>query len=114
MRSAPDVIGNAEKVMRILTGEEPEDYGDAPAMNQAAAELGRKGGKKRAESMTPERRAEIAKKAAELRGAAKKQITVILSHRPWLRRHKHMDFMLHLQISPPYMIFYNFKYGRVC
>jgi hypothetical protein len=62
-----DVIGNAVKVMRILTGEEPEDYGDAPAKDQAAAELGRKGGKKRAEGMTPERRAEIAKKAAENR-----------------------------------------------
>jgi len=30
------VIGNAVKVIRILTGEEPEDYGDAPAKNQAA------------------------------------------------------------------------------
>ena len=40
-----DVIGNAVKVMRIVTGEEPEDYGDAPAKNQAAAELGRAGGK---------------------------------------------------------------------
>jgi hypothetical protein len=27
--------------MRIATGEEPEDYGDAPRKNQAAAELGR-------------------------------------------------------------------------
>ena len=36
-----DVIGNAVKVMRILTGEEPEDYGDAPAKNQAAQELER-------------------------------------------------------------------------
>jgi hypothetical protein len=68
-----DVIGNAVKVMRILTGDEPEDYGNAPAKNQAAAELGRAGGKKRAESMTPERRAEIAKTAAEKRwGASKK------------------------------------------
>jgi hypothetical protein len=62
-----DVIGNAVKVMRIATGEEPEDYGDAPQKNQAAAELGRKGGNKRAESMTAERRAEIAKKAAAKR-----------------------------------------------
>lgn len=62
-----DVIGNAVKVMRIATGEEPEDFGDAPAKNQAAAELGRKGGRKRADSMTPERRAEIAKKAAAKR-----------------------------------------------
>ena len=62
-----DVIGNAVKVMRIATGEEPEDYGNAPAKNQAAAELGRAGGKKRAEGMTPERRTEIAKKAAAKR-----------------------------------------------
>jgi hypothetical protein len=62
-----DVIGNAVKVMRIATGEEPEEFGDAPAKNQAAAELGRAGGKKRAEGMTPERRAEIAKKAAAKR-----------------------------------------------
>lgn len=59
-----DAIARAVKVMRIATGEEPEDYGSAPAKNQAAAELGRKGGKKRAENMTAERRAEIAKSAA--------------------------------------------------
>jgi len=29
-------IGNAVKAIRILTGEEPEDFGDAPAKNQAA------------------------------------------------------------------------------
>jgi hypothetical protein len=62
-----DSIARAVKVMRVLTGEEPEDYGSAPTKNQVAAELGRAGGKKRAESMTPERRAEIAKKAAEKR-----------------------------------------------
>lgn len=27
-RRPADVIGNAVKVMRILSGEEPEDYGD--------------------------------------------------------------------------------------
>lgn len=62
-----DTIARAVKIMRVLTGEEPEDYGNAPAKHQAAAELGRKGGKKRAESMTAERRAEIAKKAATKR-----------------------------------------------
>jgi hypothetical protein len=64
-----DVIGNAVKVMRIATGEEPEDFGDAPAKNKAAQELGRAGGRKRAESMTPERRVEIAKRAAGKRWA---------------------------------------------
>lgn len=62
-----DAIARAVKVMRIATGEEPEDYGTAPAKNKAAQELGRKGGKKRAEGMTPERRAEIAKNAAASR-----------------------------------------------
>ncbi|MGH6851237.1 MAG: RNA-binding protein [Methylocella sp.] len=66
-----DVIGNAVHVMRILTGEEPEDYGPETGKNQAAAELGRIGGKKRAEGMTHERRVEIAKKAAAKRWITK-------------------------------------------
>ena len=37
----------------------------------AAAELGSRGGKKRAENMTPERRAEIARKAAATRWGQK-------------------------------------------
>jgi hypothetical protein len=53
--------------MRILTGEEPEDYGPESDKDKAAQELGSKGGKKRAESMRPERRAEIAKRAAAKR-----------------------------------------------
>jgi hypothetical protein len=36
-----DVIGNAVKIMRIATGEEPEYYGEASTKNQAVAELGR-------------------------------------------------------------------------
>jgi hypothetical protein len=58
-----DVIGNAVKVMRIATGEEEEAV--TPA--NAAATLGKLGGKARAAGMTPERRAEIAKKAAAKR-----------------------------------------------
>ncbi len=57
-----DVIGNAVKAMRIATGEE-EDI-TSPA--SAAATLGKLGGAARARNMTPERRAEIAKKAAVL------------------------------------------------
>lgn len=62
-----DAIARAVKVMRILTGEEPEDYGPESDKDKAAQELGSKGGKKRAESMRPERRAEIAKRAAAKR-----------------------------------------------
>jgi hypothetical protein len=61
-----DVIGNAVRVMRIATGEEAEDVID-DGKDAAAKELGRKGGKKRAANLTPERRAEIAKKAAASR-----------------------------------------------
>jgi hypothetical protein len=64
-----DVIGNAVKVMRIATGEEEEDI-DTPekeGKDPAAVSMGKRGGKARAEGMTPERRAEIAKKAAAKR-----------------------------------------------
>ncbi|MDB5406605.1 MAG: RNA-binding protein [Rhodospirillales bacterium] len=63
-----DVIGNAVKVMRIATGEEEE----VPPPRSAAAELGSKGGKARAATMTPERRKEIAEKAAAKRWGAKR------------------------------------------
>ena len=55
-----DVIGNAVKVMRIATGEEE----DVVTPASAGAALGKLGGQARARNMTPERRAEIAKKAA--------------------------------------------------
>lgn len=61
-----DVIGNAVKVMRIATGEESDDVPD-DGKNKAAQALGKKGGAARAKSMSPERRAEIAKKAAASR-----------------------------------------------
>ncbi|MEI9409324.1 KGG domain-containing protein [Mesorhizobium salmacidum] len=55
------MIGNAVRVMRIATGEEDDTIVD-DGKDPAARALGAKGGKKRAENMTPERRAEIAKK----------------------------------------------------
>lgn len=64
-----DAIGSAVKVMRILTEEEPEDYGSVPEKNEAAAEMGRKGAAARSAAMTPERRAEIARKATATRWA---------------------------------------------
>lgn len=59
-----DVISNAIKIARIATGEEPKED---EKLSSAAAEMGRKGGKARASKLTPEKRAEIAKKAAEKR-----------------------------------------------
>jgi len=43
-----DVIGNAVKVMRIATGEEPEDFPADDGKDKAAQSLGRRGGKARA------------------------------------------------------------------
>jgi hypothetical protein len=62
-----DVIGNAVKVMRILTGEETEEFEVDDGKDKAAQELGRKGGKARAEALSKTRRAEIAQAAAKKR-----------------------------------------------
>lgn len=61
-----DVTGNAVHVTRVLTGEE-EEVGVDEGKDAAAQALGRKGGAARTKSMTLERRAEIAKKAAAKR-----------------------------------------------
>ena len=64
-----DAIGLAVRIARIATGEEREDTPADDGKDKAAQALGKKGGAARAKSMTPERRAEIAKKAAEKRWA---------------------------------------------
>jgi hypothetical protein len=64
------VIGAAVKVMRIATGEEPEDYGRTPqddGKDPAAVALGRRGGQARAKKLSSRKRKEIAKKAAKSR-----------------------------------------------
>lgn len=63
-----DVIGNAVRIMKIATGE-VEDTTPDDGKDKAAQALGAKGGRRRAESMSPERRAEIAKAAAAKRWA---------------------------------------------
>jgi len=61
-----DVISNAVMVMRIATGEIDESLTE-DGKSKAAVELGRKGGKARALSLTSERRRDIAVKAARRR-----------------------------------------------
>ncbi len=61
-----DVIGTAVKVARISVGEE-EDERETEKPTSAAAELGKLGGAARARKLTPQRRAEIARKAATKR-----------------------------------------------
>ncbi len=64
-----DVVGAAVKVAKIATGEIEEDIDD-DGKDKAAVELGRKGGKARAATLSKKRRAEIAKKAAASRWKA--------------------------------------------
>ena len=65
-----DVIGNAVKVMRIATGEETETLPAGDGKDPAAKALGKKGGAARAKNLTPERRKEIAMRAAKSRWKA--------------------------------------------
>jgi hypothetical protein len=60
------VTGGAVKVMRIATGEEPDDREETPAPSPAQ-QLGKLGGAARAKALTPQRRSEIARKAAAKR-----------------------------------------------
>ena len=64
MKRPRDVIGNAVRVMEIATGQREEEAEPEEPKNEAAAELGRKGGKARARQMTAEQRSDIAKRAA--------------------------------------------------
>ena len=61
-----DAIGLAVLIGRIATGE-VEDVAPNDGKDPAAKALGAKGGKARTSSMSPERRAEIAKAAAAKR-----------------------------------------------
>ena len=62
-RRPGDVIGAAVMVAKIATGEIEEKA----ILKSAAAELGSKGGKARAKSMSAKKRREIARKAAAKR-----------------------------------------------
>jgi hypothetical protein len=62
-----DVIGNAVKVMRIATGEEEDDFPADDGKDKAAQSLGQRGGKARAKALSPKKRKEIAKAAADTR-----------------------------------------------
>ena len=60
-----DVTANAVTVMKIATGEIVEESDDGK--NKAAVELGRRGGLARAAKLSPRKRREIAKRAAQAR-----------------------------------------------
>ncbi len=66
-----DFMEIAKAVVDQATSEDAPAEDDTPKKNPAAVELGRlggkKGGKARAEKLTPDERSEIAKKAAKAR-----------------------------------------------
>jgi hypothetical protein len=59
-----DAVARAVMIAKIATGEVEDEREE---LASAAAQLGRKGGKARAEKLTPKQRTEIAKRAAEKR-----------------------------------------------
>ena len=63
------------QLAKFITEQATNEDNEKPVKNEAAVALGRlgglKGGKARADSLTPERRKEIAKKAAEKRWGKK-------------------------------------------
>ena len=62
-----DAIGAAIRVARIATGEEKEKVPRPKEKSEAAALLGRLGGRARAKKLTAKQRSEIARKAAKKR-----------------------------------------------
>ena len=64
-----DAVGAAVMVARIATGEVDDSPETDDGKNKAAVELGRMGGKARAEKLSKKRRAEIARAAAAKRWA---------------------------------------------
>ena len=61
-----DTIANAIRVAKIATGEIEEDMGNS-GKDRGAQALGRKGGAARRNKLSPERRRQIAIKAARTR-----------------------------------------------
>lgn len=61
-----DTVANAVRVAKILTGEAEEDMANS-GKDKAAQSLGRRGGAARRDKLSPERRVEIARKAAAKR-----------------------------------------------
>ena len=62
-----DTVANAIRVAKILTGEVEEDTGANGGKDKAAQSMGRRGGAARRDKLSPERRTQIAKKAAASR-----------------------------------------------
>jgi hypothetical protein len=61
----------ARRIVDDATSDEPSDDGKDPAAVALGRKGGLKGGKARAQSMTPERRSELARHAAQARWARK-------------------------------------------
>ncbi len=83
-----DVIGAAIKVAKIATGEIEEDTKSEDGKDKAAQSLGRKGGKARAEALSKEQRAQIARKAARKRWDSRNKER-LPNEDPCVRRRQH-------------------------
>ena len=66
-RRSRDVASRAWQIVQEAIGEEPKYEPEEEEKNPAAVELGRRGGKARAEKLSKEERSEAAKAAAAAR-----------------------------------------------
>ncbi len=83
----------AKSIVDLTTGdteEEKADEGKDPAAVALGRKGGLKGGKARAEKLTPKQRSEIAKKAATARWAKTKQQSEALVSEPVAGKKKHI------------------------
>lgn len=69
-RRTADVVANAVRVMRVAIGEEEDDREDQPA-RCPAQQFGKLGEAARPRNLSPERKQEIARKAAAKRWGRK-------------------------------------------
>ncbi len=67
MTKAPKRPRDPNQLAKLIVDIATGDAEDAPAPDSAAVEAGREGGKKRAANLSPERRSELAQKAAQAR-----------------------------------------------
>jgi hypothetical protein len=72
-----DVVGAAVMVAKIATGEIEEELLPM-GETEAKREAGKRGGKARAESLTPERRSEIAKSGARTRWGEEQDVSIVV------------------------------------
>lgn len=81
-RKPADLNQRTAAIVAEAVGDDDKGDGRGGGKAPAAAEFGRKGGRARAEKLTPEQRSEIARRAAEKRWSQAKRASRVRSDQP--------------------------------